>query len=143
MEVPVLSEPLLRPTLPSNILQKFSHVQLADDYANNSQVHIDVLVGLDVYWSLLTLQDSIQIGGIVALKSVFGYVLSGSWQNISNSLMSPAQFLCISTSSDFDVAKFWGLESVGISPKESDKPEFDVVVQDFNETVQFFWEGMK
>lgn len=90
MEVPVISEPLLRPTMPSNILQKFSHVQIADNYANNSQVHIDISMGLHVYWSLLTSHDSIQIDG----------VLSGSWHNISNSLMSPAQFLCISTSSD-------------------------------------------
>ena len=54
MEVPVIAEPLLRPTIPSNVLDKFSHVQLADDYAINSQVHIDILVRLDVYWSLLT-----------------------------------------------------------------------------------------
>ena len=52
--------------------------------------------------------------------------------------MSSAQFLCIFKASDFDVAKFWDLESVGISPKESDKSEFDAIFQDFNENVQYF-----
>ena len=42
MEVPIISEPLLRPTIPSNVLDKFSRVQLAVDYTNNSQVHIDI-----------------------------------------------------------------------------------------------------
>ena len=52
--------------------------------------------------------------------------------------MSFAQFLCISKASDLDVAIFWDLESVGMSPKESDEYEFDAVLQDFNENVQYF-----
>ena len=46
--------------------------------------------------------------------------------------------LCISKVSDYEVSKFWDLESVGINPKESsDQLESNPTLQDFSEKIQF------
>lgn len=69
IEVPVVSELLLRPVVPRKLLEIFSHVHLAHVYTlHNHEVHIGILVGLDLYWSLVSLSDAIEIAGLVALK---------------------------------------------------------------------------
>lgn len=134
IEVPMIAEPLLRPIVPSRLLDKFSHVHLADDYINNHQVQIDILIGLDLYWNLVSVSDAIETDGLVALKSVFGYVLSGTTS--STSMLTYTQFLCISRVSDFDVERFWDLESIGINVKETDSSS-STSLQDFKEKVDY------
>lgn len=134
IEVPVISEPLFRPIVPSSIIKEFG-VKFVDDYLFNQEVQIDILVGLDLYWSLVKVEGAIQINTLVALDTIFGYTLSGKWHTTSPSLMSYSQFLCISRVSDFEVERFWDLESVGVNVKEVDSSSS--VLQDFNENVSF------
>ena len=138
-EIPKICQPLLRPTIPTKLLNTFSNVQLADNYLNNSHMDIDILVGLDAYWKLMIPGNIIQAEGIVAQKSVFGWVLSGSWLTPSHIPFTPSQMLCISNVSENELHKFWDLESVGICPKESiDQCESNFVLQEFSKKVSFF-----
>ncbi|XP_037775537.1 uncharacterized protein LOC119572501 [Penaeus monodon] len=114
--------------------------QLADDYKNNSHLSIDILVGLDAYWGLMDPEiKPYQRNGLVAQRSVFGWVLSGSWMNSTNKPFESTQMLCIGNVTDSDLREFWSLESVGITQKETVTCPFtsDPVLQQFCGNVKF------
>ena len=78
VEVEEISAPLRRPPVPPDLLQPFSHLQLAADCApSDSTLHIDLVVGQDQYWSLVR-AGLVRSGGLVAMETAFGWVLSGS-----------------------------------------------------------------
>ncbi|KAF0297158.1 hypothetical protein FJT64_005412 [Amphibalanus amphitrite] len=52
VEVPVISAPLMRPTVEAHLLQSFRHVEMADDFSAETPLQIDILIGQDCYWSL-------------------------------------------------------------------------------------------
>ena len=138
VEIPKICQPLNRPVVPNNLLNAFSHIQLADDYQDNLHVNIDILIGLDAYWQFIMSGDTLQVDGIVAQKSVFGWVLSGAWHANPFYPCTSSQMFCISKVSDYDVSKFRDLNSVGISPKESNYQfESNSTLQDFSEKIQF------
>ena len=107
-------KPLVRPVVPAHILDACSHLHLADDFDTTSPLELDILIGLDYYWSLIAPKDAVQVGETVAMKSVFGWILSGNIGKCSLSGMSStsafmsssSQLLCISEVSDTDVSKF-------------------------------------
>ena len=138
-EIPKICQPLFRPVVPYSVLDFFSNVELADDYLHDSPIEIDILIGLDYYWTLISPVDALQVDHIVAMKSVFGYVLSGRLhESTHKSMYSSAQLLCISSVSDSDLSKFWDLETVGIKPKELAESYNDTkVLREFESTVQF------
>ena len=78
-EIPRICQPLIRPVVSNNVLNDFSHLDLADDYNRVSPLEIDVLIGLDFYWTLISEKDAVRRDCVVALRSVFGYVLSGNF----------------------------------------------------------------
>ena len=54
VEVEEISAPLRRPPIPSDLLQPFSHLQLAADCpASDSTLHVDMVIGQDQYWALV------------------------------------------------------------------------------------------
>ncbi|XP_042874774.1 uncharacterized protein LOC122254950 [Penaeus japonicus] len=139
-EIPKICQPLVRPVVPNHVLNSFSHVELADDYNSASPMVIDVLIGLDYYWTLISAADAIQKECVVAMRSIFGYVLSGRLPDSAHttSRYSETQLLCISPLSDSDLCKFWDLETVGIKPKEVVQDNSDSkVMQEFKNNVQF------
>lgn len=119
-EIPKICQPLVRPVVPDAVLNSFSNVALAGDYQQDSPLEVDILIGLDFYWTLISPPDAIQLNSVVAMKSVFGYVLSGKISECAPtpSRYSAPQLLCISSVSDADLRRFWDLETVGIKPKE-------------------------
>ncbi|XP_063601659.1 uncharacterized protein LOC134777731 [Penaeus indicus] len=140
LEIPKVCAPLTRPCIPSKLVDAFSDFQLADDYKNNSHLSIDILVGLDAYWGFMDPEiKPYQSNGLVAQKSVFGWVLSGSWMNSSDKPFESTQMLCIGNVTDSDLSEFWSLESVGINQKETVSNPFtsDPVLQQFCGNVEF------
>nr|XP_027223343.1 uncharacterized protein LOC113815478 [Penaeus vannamei] len=140
LEIPKVCAPLTRPCIPSNLVDAFSDFQLADDYKNNSHLNIDILVGLDAYWGFMYPEiKPHQSNGLVAQKSVFGWVLSGSWKVPTISNCESTQMLCIGNVTDSDLREFWDLESVGITQKEAVPSPFtsDPVLKQFCENVKF------
>ena len=54
VEVEVISAALRRPPVPSDLLQPFSHLQLAaDSPASDSTPHVDLVIGRVLYWALV------------------------------------------------------------------------------------------
>ncbi|XP_063607690.1 uncharacterized protein LOC134782212 [Penaeus indicus] len=140
LEIPKVCAPLTRPCIPSKLVDAFSDFQLADDYKNYSHLSIDILVGLDAYWGFMDPEiKPYHSNGLVAQKSVFGWVLSGSWMNSSDKPFESTQMLCIGNVTDSDLSEFWSLESVGINQKETVSNPFtsDPVLQQFCGNVKF------
>jgi hypothetical protein len=98
VEVPVICSPLLRPRVPSDVLSSLgTAIQLANSYSEGLDISIDILVGLDAYWRFVKPNEVRQVGSLVAQRSVFGWILSGSWTCVSGNqtqCMSP-QLLCL------------------------------------------------
>ena len=86
-----------------------------------------------------------QVGETVAMKSVFGWILSGNIGKCSVSGMSStsafmsssSHLLCISEVSDTDVSKFWDLETIGITSKIYKEDIEDKVVTEFRDKIDF------
>lgn len=72
------------------------------------------------------------------MKSSFGWVLSGDLGKGSDNLhtYSSPQLLSISPVSDRDLYKFWDLESIGISSKDT-KEEGSNVLEEFQDKIKF------
>nr|XP_027222490.1 uncharacterized protein LOC113814643 [Penaeus vannamei] len=116
------------------------HLMALEIPKNNSHLNIDILVGLDAYWGFMDPEiKPHQSNGLVAQKSVFGWVLSGSWKVPTISNCESTQMLCIGNVTDSDLREFWDLESVGITQKEAVPSPFtsDPVLKQFCENVKF------
>ena len=84
-EILRICQPLVRSVVSYSVLNSFSHVELADDYHHDSPIEIDILVGLDFFWTLISSVDAFQRNHVVAMKSVFGDVLSGKLYEFTHS----------------------------------------------------------
>ena len=84
-EVPVICSPFARPVLNAQWLDAFKHLDLAYDFAEKGDLSVDILIGQDLFWSLMVgnvFRD--EKSGVVAQESTFGWVLSGSCSTNSN-----------------------------------------------------------
>ena len=139
VEVPTICTPLIRPSVPCELLSAFTSVQLADDYKNNRHMTVDILVGLDAYWRFVDPSKFHQVEGLVAQESVFGWLLSGSWTTLFSREIVSTQMLCIENVSDSALRNFWDLESVGIRTDDAvfNRSFPDPVLKKFSETIKF------
>ena len=94
---------------------------------------IDILVGADYYWSLVT-EDIIRLNKkLVAIRSKLGYIMSGPVESGENRTTYSHNANCIHVMKvatdplisiekvkalDKKVEKFWSLDSIGIIPNE-------------------------
>ena len=116
-EVPTICRPLFRPSLPNELLN--GQYELFDVEGN---VTVDVLIGLDHYWSLMTPGFIRLTDHLVLAQSVFGWILSGSGEKVTNSsLLTQTQVVPVMWSSTQvvddpggEISKLWSLESVGV-----------------------------
>lgn len=131
-EVPVICLPLAKPVVDSKLLEEFEQLELAYDFSSSDGLNIDILIGQDLFWSLMS--GKVHKGeksGIVAQESIFGWVLSGSSGSQGKSGVS---MLNVCTIPDNIVKSFWDLESIGVTDKDS---EVDSVLQDFNQDIEY------
>lgn len=134
VEVPVICAPLRRPKVPVACLKALGDLQLADNYCEERELSIDILVGLDYYWQLVR-QGIVHVpNGPVAQDTAFGWVVSGSWDSNSSAVESH-QLLSLEDIPERNLRSFWDLESIGINPLESCVD--NSTLKHFNETIQF------
>ena len=145
VKLTVLSFPAICSPLPSRVdSTSYPHLhglQLAD--CSDSQDPVDVLVGSDHYWDLVSNEIVRGDFGPTAIKSRFGWLLSGPTEfalsnettvaNLiisgnSNGLSEPAQDHLVDT-----LKQFWETESIGIKEETPYKQSSD----GFNENVSF------
>lgn len=134
LSVPLICEPLSNQ--PSSYVTEhcrhLSDLDLADDYCDTDQLEVDMLIGLDHYWKLVTGKVIREGDGPVAIQTRLGWVLSGPVPDllceITCNLVS-TQLLNVDAyvpekSLDDKLKRFWDLESLGVN---QDVP--DVYVQ--------------
>ena len=137
VEVPVICAPLCRPCVPLESLKSFENLEFADQFFEGDELKIDILCGLDVFWTLMQADVSSSSEGLVAQNSVFGWVLSGVCSGGSEK-SDPvcSQLLSLGDLHESTIRSFWDLEAIGISSKE-DSLGNNPVLQRFEETIEF------
>jgi hypothetical protein len=127
------------------IVESYSHLQhlqLADDGDLVSVPEIDILVGADFYWHIVTGNVVRGESGPVAMETKLGYVLSGpvhddGSNDASTNLITTHLLKAETVVNERDGAlrkeldRFWDLDSIGIRQGE------DIVHEQFNEGVKF------
>ena len=132
-EVPVICLPLSRPSVDKHMLDSFRHLQLADDLPGG-EMTIDILIGQDMFWELISGEVVRGDKGIIAQRSVFGWVLSGSCGNPSTGGVA---MLNISNIPEDIISKFWDLESIGVE----EKSDSDLFMDRFKEDIVYIEES--
>jgi hypothetical protein len=136
VEVPVICAPLARPKVDVDTLRAFEGIGLAEQHSDSDEVNIDILVGLDCYWEVVKGTTRRLLGSnLVALETVFGWVLSGKLEEPAESTVSP-QWLCLNDIPEVVVRRFWELDSLGICSRGSADTS-NKVLDEFNSSVQF------
>ena len=140
LTVPTICEPICgQPiTLASRRYPYLSVLDLADRNDTESHLDVGILIGADLYWSMVTGRTR-QGNGPTAIETKLGWVLSGPATGLS----------CESTSMslltlDDTLKKFWDLETIGIKTEESSVyEEFmqNIVFRDGRYCVHLPWKG--
>lgn len=133
--IDALSFPTICTPLPTIVeVNKYpclADLELADDFSDDSG-DIDLLIGSDFYWSIITGEVLRTNGGPTAMNSKLGWLLSGptdgtySLITLTNLSISEQLHLPIATSEEDELTKtlknFWQLESLGIQPESLPEP---------------------
>ena len=105
----------------------FLELDLADyNTASNSNDDIDVLIGSDYYWDVITGHVIRESNGLAAVSSKFGWLVSGPVQKtkngdnhvISNLILQQPSYSILNDEQPSNLtdslARFWDSESIGI-----------------------------
>ena len=139
--VPLICQPLSCQPM-AYAKEEFDHLHdldLAESSCDTDHLNLDLLVGSDHYWSLVTGEIKRGSTGPIAIETRVGWVLSGPVQNSSSfvnfiALHSSHALYIDSDSNDqleSGLDRFWNLESLGIVIDESS------VHQSFCNTITF------
>ena len=127
--VPLICEPISnQPTtfVCSNNSQ-FASLELADCCHENESLEVDILVGADQYYQLVTGEIIHERNGLTAIHTRLEWVLSGPVYGMSQSTTSANLVMTHALSVDVyqpqeslehRLKQFWDLESMGIQPQE-------------------------
>ena len=146
IETPIICSPIHRHRLPDSVIDDLlsQNIELANGSLvdSDSQVNIDVLIGVDHFWQLMSsnvrrISDSLSVQ-----ESAFGWILSGSWIKTGKSMGCGhvnRQFLCMTDIPlDFQ-SRLWDLDMVGITESEENHSacDNDKVSENFKQNVKF------
>lgn len=123
----------------SHVVESFPHLRelyLAD---TGGEADINVLVGVDVYWEIVTGRVVHGQIGPTAIETSFGWVLSGpddvGMESVvylaTHTLHTFSHSLTAGTNLDTQLMKFWDLETLGIQRNEPS------VYEKFTEMITF------
>ena len=144
LTVPFICEPLTsQPIMYAK--ENYRHLvdlDLADCACEDDKLSIDILVGSDNYWKLVTGEIINGASGPTAIKTRLGWVLTGPVEGISchsstNLVVTHTMAVDMHISEDNDqdldhkLKMFWDLEAIGIPPNEA------TVYDEFESTIQF------
>ena len=76
-EIPVICPQIACPPVPSDVFDVYPSVEAI----SGQDVTVDVLISLDLYWKVMTSDLKVVGNGLVAQRSIFGWILSGTVPN--------------------------------------------------------------
>ena len=133
-----------REAIPPNFLecQYLRGLDLAEDYSSSSEDEIDVLIGLDFYWDLVTGISRREKDKPVVMESHLGWMLqTTSSSRIPPTHQSQATSLFITATEGREIneqlKKFWEIEEVGKSEVVKWTPEETLVHSKFKASITY------
>ena len=143
--VPTICEPLLHQPVTASIEShdQLMSLDLADSADVNARLPVDVLIGCDHYWELVTGSVCRNERGPTAIHTKLGWVLSGptntpiiehtsSYAVTTHSLRAGSHPMCTGTAQlNEQLRSFWELESLGIIEEEK------TLYEEFAATIRF------
>lgn len=124
--VPMICEPLISQSITACVAesQHLASLDLADYATGETSLEVDILIGSDYYWQLVTGGVSRGVQGPVAIHTKLGWVLSGPTSTVgpihsSTNLVTTHVLSADAQPGDNDglaeqLQAFWDLESLGI-----------------------------
>lgn len=147
VEVSALSFPAICSSLPSKIeVCQFPHLkclELADDVTEENSDSIDILIGSDQYWNIVTGEIVHGDSGPTAISSKLGWLLSGPCGETSTT-NTTVSHLIIAGECNFNdknehdelvntLKEFWETKAIGIKSQSTCKESLgDVFLKDLN-----------
>ena len=141
-ESPMICAPIQKLKLPQKIVERLNHEGLplaaGSLVDSDSQLDIDILVGLDYFWQFVKPNVCRITEYLSAQESKFGWILSGSWvQNERQKNSLSYQFLCMTDTPDHLCHRFWDLDAIGIGGKDENQCSDSEVLKRFNNSITF------
>uniref|UniRef100_A0A1X7TCC6 DUF1758 domain-containing protein n=1 Tax=Amphimedon queenslandica TaxID=400682 RepID=A0A1X7TCC6_AMPQE len=126
MVVPLICEPLVGVSL-RDCIRGYDHLKdldLADPGTNGDVIELDILIGLDYYWDIVSGKVLRGHCGPTATYSSLGWLLSGPVASASTTLVTHVLTCGVRAGQEKlelteQLKKFWEIESLGICEKES------------------------
>ena len=129
LSVPLICEPISNQpvTFVCSNCSQFASLELADPCHGDENLEVDILIGADQYYQLVTGEVIYQHNGPTAIHTKLGWVLSGPVSGMSQKAtlvnLVTTHALLVDThqpqeSLDYQLKQFWDLESMGIRPDE-------------------------
>ena len=129
LKIPLLSvsficDPLVGQTL-SCAIDKHPHLttlDLADSPRSETgrQLSIDILIGADNYWNLVTGEIIRHENSPTAIKTHLGWVLSGPLEAQATNIAVTALHVSVQRDLETTLKRFWDLETLGIKAEEEE-----------------------
>ena len=129
ISVPLICEPISNQpvTFVCSNCSQFASLELADPCHGDEKLEVDILIGADQYYQLVTGEVIYQHNGPTAIHTKLGWILSGPVSGMSQKAtlvnLVTTHALLVDTyqpqeSLDHQLKQFWDLESMGIRPDE-------------------------
>jgi hypothetical protein len=143
--IPVICEPIAGSHVSLSVDQfpHLSHLELPDPITCGESRRIDVLVGSDYYWSIVTGKILSGPSGPTAVDTRLGWILSGPVTLIDGCDDSATLTLAVNSPDQLDecLKSFWDIESLGICDEASSRPEENITFQDGRYEVALPWKS--
>ena len=128
-----ICSPLSQPKVPSHLLSKIANDVIS--IPAGKKIKIDILIGLDSYWRLMSGKMLFLSPELVAQRSALGWVVSGCVPSPGVGVNTPShQLFCQTSVSDCQV--FWDLDLIGIKETEFDSERRDPTLERFEEQIE-------
>ena len=142
IELPVIFNNLSRPGVKKEVLESkyIKDIQLADDYTKKNECNINVLLGLNNYYSVVSGKVRRASEKPIAIDTIFGWVLV---TDSSNSCTASSNVLCLLTSTKEEnqisnqLKKFWEIEEICPENKSKWSVRDTVVFNEFKESIEY------
>jgi len=130
---------MVRQKVPESISKGFDF-PLYENLGKDDTIKIEILIGLDCYWSLI--KDMKQLDtGLTAQCTSFGWMVSGSYKNptFCPTKDTTATLFCWGREpTEATVRSCWELDAIGIKSSDSlDNSSDFAILEKFNESISF------
>ena len=136
-EVSTVCVPLHRSKVPDIILESLGQVKITERYDQDKKIKIDILIGLDQYWKFVQTQIIPVREGLVAQKTVFGWMISGAYGiqegNAGTSgKKTSVQLFCVNSVEDQNLKRIWDMD---LNPELDEEGDSSLIKQ-FEDTIK-------